>query len=99
MNEEIRDVLKKNVGKGVVIYFHNILDSYRSGTGYEMGIIEEITDTLVKIKYKSLEEKKGLFSKLVSGEYLSTTYIDISSIRAINFSDPDFYDENGQYRY
>ena len=96
MNEERRNVLDKNVGKGVVIHYHHIFDSDRGG--YDMGIIEEVTGTLVKIKIKSWGEKKGFFNRSGSCKDTSTTYIDISSIRSINFSDPDYFDENGEYR-
>ena len=97
MNKGLLQVLKDNIGKGVIVDFNNVCDS-REG-GYDMGIIEEITEDVLKLKYcRTRNGKKSFFHRPNSPETQMTSYIDVSSIRSIRFSDPDLFDENEEYR-
>lgn len=90
MNKEIREIIRRKVGQGVIVSFYDIDESQG---GYESGIIDEVTNTILKIRYKTtVGAKKGI----TGGPLCSnTTYIDIASIKSISFSDPDMFDENG----
>jgi hypothetical protein len=97
MNKGLLQVLKDNIGKGVIVDFNNVCDSQEGG--YDMGLIEEVSDEILKLKYRLTRNgRKSFFHRPSSSQTQMISYIDVSSIRSIRFSDPDLFDENEEYR-